>query len=230
MDRGFPAFFSQKRIGCGGRPFTAWKFSTRTSLAGESLTAIFDQTKDLRSEWESSRKLRQDPRITKVGKVLRRLSLDELPPFWNIIKGEMSLVGPRFIIEEEIPKYGGSYDLNTQVRSGLTGFWQVIERSGLRHRDRVWLDSHYVHDMVGKNHSVEIFVDTPLEVCEQRDVKGLYAKARSGEIKGFTGIDDPYEEPHHAEIRLDTVTYSPEENARSIADYLLETGLVVDQE
>jgi len=87
-----------------------------------------------------------------------------------------------------------------------------------------------VRNMVGKEHYVEIFVDTPLEVCEQRDVKGLYAKARSGEIKGFTGIDDPYEEPHHAEIRLDTVKYSPEENARSIVDYLLETGLVVDQE
>jgi sulfate adenylyltransferase len=87
-----------------------------------------------------------------------------------------------------------------------------------------------VRNMVGKDHYVEIFVDTPLEVCEQRDVKGLYAKARSGEIKGFTGIDDPYEEPQHAEIRLDTVKYSPEENARSIVDYLLETGLVVDQE
>ena len=86
-----------------------------------------------------------------------------------------------------------------------------------------------VRNMVGKDHYVEIFVDTPLEVCEQRDVKGLYAKARSGEIKGFTGIDDPYEEPHHAEIRLDTVKYSPEENARSIVDYLLETGLLVDQ-
>ncbi len=87
-----------------------------------------------------------------------------------------------------------------------------------------------VRNMVGKDQYVEIFVDTPLEVCEQRDVKGLYAKARSGEIKGFTGIDDPYEEPNHAEIRLDTVKYSPEENARSIVDYLSETGLVVDQE
>jgi len=87
-----------------------------------------------------------------------------------------------------------------------------------------------VRNMVGRDHYVEIFVDTPLEVCEQRDVKGLYAKARSGEIKGFTGIDDPYEEPHHAEIRLDTVKYSPEENAQSIVDYLLETGLVVSQD
>lgn len=87
-----------------------------------------------------------------------------------------------------------------------------------------------VRNMVGKDHYVEVFVDTPLEVCEQRDAKGLYAKARSGEIKGFTGIDDPYEEPHHAEIRLDTVKYSPEENARSIVAYLSETGLVVDEE
>ena len=87
-----------------------------------------------------------------------------------------------------------------------------------------------VRNMVGKDQYVEVFVDTPLDICEQRDVKGLYAKARSGEITGFTGIDDPYEEPRHAEIELDTVKYSPEENARSIVDYLLESGLVVDQE
>ena len=87
-----------------------------------------------------------------------------------------------------------------------------------------------VRNMVGKDHYTEIFVDTPLEVCEQRDVKGLYAKARSGEIKGFTGIDDPYEEPNHAEIRLDTVRYSPEENARTIVDYLMDRGFLVSAE
>ena len=86
-----------------------------------------------------------------------------------------------------------------------------------------------VRNMVGKNNYVEVFVDTPLEVCEQRDVKGLYAKARRGEIKGFTGIDDPYESPNHAEIVLDTTAYTPEENARVILDYLRERGLVLSQ-
>jgi sulfate adenylyltransferase len=83
-----------------------------------------------------------------------------------------------------------------------------------------------VRNMVGDGHYIEIFVDTPLEVCEQRDVKGLYAKARRGEIKGFTGIDDPYEAPDHAEIVLDTVTTTPEENARKILEYLIDQNLV----
>jgi sulfate adenylyltransferase len=83
-----------------------------------------------------------------------------------------------------------------------------------------------IRSMVGTDHYVEVFVDTPLEVCEQRDAKGLYAKARRGEIKGFTGIDDPYEAPLHPEIRLDTVMKSPEENARSILDVLQKKGFV----
>jgi sulfate adenylyltransferase len=83
-----------------------------------------------------------------------------------------------------------------------------------------------VRNMVGQDNFVEVFVDTPLEVCETRDVKGLYAKARRGEIKGFTGIDDPYEPPRHAEVTLNTVDYTPEENARLILDYLIEQGFV----
>ena len=83
-----------------------------------------------------------------------------------------------------------------------------------------------VRNMVGADHYAEVFVDTPLEVCEQRDVKGLYAKARRGEIKGFTGIDDPYEEPRNAEILLDTVNYTAEQNAHQIMDYLVEKGFV----
>jgi sulfate adenylyltransferase len=83
-----------------------------------------------------------------------------------------------------------------------------------------------VRNLVGPGHFIEVFVDTPLEVCEQRDVKGMYAKARRGETKGFTGIDDPYEPPLHAEIILDTISFTPEENARFILDYLLELGFV----
>jgi sulfate adenylyltransferase len=83
-----------------------------------------------------------------------------------------------------------------------------------------------VRNMVGKDHYVEVFVDTPLEVCEQRDTKGLYIKARRGEIKGFTGIDDPYEAPQHPEIRLDTVSHTAEENAHLILDYLVEQGFI----
>jgi len=83
-----------------------------------------------------------------------------------------------------------------------------------------------VRNSIGPNHFVEVFVDTPLEVCEERDTKGMYAKARRGEIKDFTGIDDPYEPPLHPEIILNTVTHTPEENARLILDYLIQLGFV----
>jgi sulfate adenylyltransferase len=83
-----------------------------------------------------------------------------------------------------------------------------------------------VRALVGEDRFIEVFVDTPLDVCEQRDVKGMYAKARRGEITGFTGIDDPYEPPINPEITLDTVTHTPEENARLVLDYLAEQGLV----
>jgi sulfate adenylyltransferase len=86
-----------------------------------------------------------------------------------------------------------------------------------------------VRNMMGSHHFVEVFVDTPIEVCEARDFKGLYAKARRGELTGFTGIDDPYEPPLSPEIRLDTVAYTPEENAQIIIDYLLQHGLVRDE-
>jgi sulfate adenylyltransferase len=82
-------------------------------------------------------------------------------------------------------------------------------------------------NMVGTDLFVEVFVDTPIDVCEQRDIKGLYAKARRGEIRGFTGVDDPYEPPEYPEITLDTIEYSPEENARYILDYLIENGFIV---
>jgi sulfate adenylyltransferase len=80
--------------------------------------------------------------------------------------------------------------------------------------------------MVGQDHFIEVFVDTPLEVCEQRDAKGMYAKARRGEITGFTGIDDPYERPIDPEITLDTVAQTPEDNARRLLDYLIRRGFV----
>src|SRR5262249_55263768 len=85
---------------------------------------------------------------------------------------------------------------------------------------------HDVRNLVGAEHFVEVFVDTPLEVCEARDTKGMYAKARRGEITGFTGIDDPYEPPEHPELRLETVMPTPEDNARRILQYLLQWGFV----
>jgi lipopolysaccharide/colanic/teichoic acid biosynthesis glycosyltransferase len=92
------------------------------------------------------RKLRRDPRVTRVGRFLRKTSLDELPQFWNVLRGEMSLVGPRPIVEEEIPSYGPNFLLYCRVTPGLTGLWQVSGRNAVSRRDRVQLDSYYVRN------------------------------------------------------------------------------------
>ena len=100
----------------------------------------------LREEWLRERKLRCDPRVTRVGRFLRKTSLDELPQFWNVLRGEMSLVGPRPIVEEEIPAYGQNFSLYCRVTPGLTGLWQVSGRNEVSRRDRVRLDSYYVRN------------------------------------------------------------------------------------
>jgi lipopolysaccharide/colanic/teichoic acid biosynthesis glycosyltransferase len=101
---------------------------------------------ELRQEWERTHKLRNDPRITTVGRFLRRTSLDELPQLWNVFKGEMSLVGPRPIVQDEVARYGANFDLYTKVRSGLTGLWQVSGRNDTSYEERVKLDTFYVRN------------------------------------------------------------------------------------
>jgi lipopolysaccharide/colanic/teichoic acid biosynthesis glycosyltransferase len=97
-------------------------------------------------EWEQHHKLRSDPRMTRVGKFLRQSSLDEIPQLWNVMRGEMSLVGPRPIVREEIPRYGKYFDLYTSVHSGLTGLWQVSGRSETSYAERVTFDTFYIRN------------------------------------------------------------------------------------
>jgi len=146
IESGRPVLFKHERIGRGGVPFAAWKFRSMIHASAQAIEEYLALHPEIRDEWDDNQKLQNDPRLTKTGRILRRLSLDELPQFWNIVKGEMSLVGPRPIIKEEIPKYGDSFDLYTQVRPGLTGLWQVSGRSDLPYKDRVWLDAHYVRN------------------------------------------------------------------------------------
>jgi Undecaprenyl-phosphate galactose phosphotransferase WbaP len=146
LESGRPVFFRHERIGQHGKSFMAWKYRTMVKDSEHALEETLQESAELRREWASNQKLKDDPRLTKVGKIVRRLSLDELPQLWNVLRGEMSLVGPRPIVEEEIQKYGDSFDLYTQVLPGLTGLWQVSGRSDLPYRDRVWLDSHYVRN------------------------------------------------------------------------------------
>jgi len=146
VESGRPILFRHKRLGRAGRPFVAWKFRTMVKDADAVLEKALESDPALRREWEASQKLKQDPRLTRVGRFLRRLSLDELPQLWNVLRGEMSLVGPRPIVEGEIERYGSSFGLYVQVLPGLTGLWQVSGRSDLSYKDRVWLDTHYVRN------------------------------------------------------------------------------------
>jgi Undecaprenyl-phosphate galactose phosphotransferase WbaP len=146
LDSPGPVFYSQKRIGLGGQTFRAWKFRTMVQGADRVLQEYLDAHPDLREAWETDHKLKRDPRITRIGGFLRRTSLDELPQLWNILRGEMSLVGPRPIVEEEIARYGDKYNLFTRVIPGLTGLWQVSGRNNISYEERVSLDAYYVRN------------------------------------------------------------------------------------
>jgi lipopolysaccharide/colanic/teichoic acid biosynthesis glycosyltransferase len=100
----------------------------------------------LRAEWEQNQKLRDDPRVTRVGRFLRKTSLDELPQLWNVLRGQMSLSGPRPIVDGEVSKYGEVYALYKRIKPGMTGAWQVSGRSGTSYAERVAIDSHYVRN------------------------------------------------------------------------------------
>lgn len=146
LDSPGPIFYGQMRIGQGGKPFKAWKFRTMVKGAHEYLQDYLNQNPELREVWERDQKLRHDPRVTRIGSFLRRTSLDELPQLWNILRGEMSLVGPRPIIDEEIPRYGEKFGLYTKVIPGLTGLWQVSGRNNVTYEERVNLDAYYVRN------------------------------------------------------------------------------------
>ena len=146
LERQGSVIFKHERVGRHGRRFTAWKFRTMVQDADAVLARALSQVGGLQAEWNREQKLRVDPRLTRVGKILRRLSLDELPQLWNVFRLEMSLVGPRPIVEAEIQKYGSAIELYYQVLPGLTGLWQVSGRSDLTYEDRVRHDAYYVRN------------------------------------------------------------------------------------
>jgi Undecaprenyl-phosphate galactose phosphotransferase WbaP len=146
VDSPGPVFYGQRRIGRGGRHFKAWKFRSMVPDADAILQRQLAADPRLREEWERNHKLRDDPRVTRVGRLLRATSLDELPQLWNVLSGEMSLVGPRPIVDDEAPKYGPVLDLYRMVRPGITGYWQVSGRSDTSYENRVAMDAHYVRN------------------------------------------------------------------------------------
>ena len=140
---GGPILFKHRRIGRRGQPFGCLKFRTMRVDAEERLNELLSRDPAARQEWERDQKLRNDPRITPLGHFLRKSSLDELPQLFNLIRGEMNLVGPRPIVESEIYRYGSRIRNYYQVKPGITGLWQVSGRNQLGYRRRVAIDTIY---------------------------------------------------------------------------------------
>jgi Undecaprenyl-phosphate galactose phosphotransferase WbaP len=141
-----PVIYGHERIGRGGRRFRAWKFRSMFENSSEVLEQYLEEHPELREEWDKDHKLKYDPRITRIGRFIRKTSLDELPQLWNVIRGEMSLVGPRPIVTAEIVKYGSYYGLYTIVKPGITGLWQVSGRNNTTYEERIQLDAYYVRN------------------------------------------------------------------------------------
>lgn len=153
-DRG-PIIYRHDRTGRDGRTFGCLKFRTMVPNADEVLRDLLHTDPELSGEWQRDQKLRNDPRITTIGRFLRRTSLDELPQLWNVLKGDMSLVGPRPVVREEWARYGNRLHHYLAGRPGVTGLWQVMGRTDCCYRRRVALDTYYVRK---RNLLLDVFI------------------------------------------------------------------------
>jgi len=144
-DRG-PIVFAHERVGRNGRRFRCLKFRSMVVNSQEALRKHLEASPQARAEWEANQKLTNDPRVTPIGRFLRATSLDELPQLINVIRGDMSLVGPRPIVEDEVVRYADEIAHYAAVRPGITGLWQVSGRSDVDYEQRVQLDSRYVRE------------------------------------------------------------------------------------
>ena len=142
-----PILFSQRRIGKNKKPFSCYKFRTMHPEADFMLRELLSSNINIQNEFARDQKLLNDPRITSVGRYLRFTSLDEIPQIFNILKGEMSFIGPRPIIKDEIKRYGGSFEKAFSVLPGMSGLWQVSGRNKLSYKRRVQLDVIYANNL-----------------------------------------------------------------------------------
>ena len=141
-----PIFYLQGRIGKNNIPFRCIKFRTMYPESKDIFENLIMKDDKLRMEFEATQKIKNDPRITTIGKLLRKTSLDELPQFINVLKGEMSIVGPRPIVKDEIIKYEENFKKVSSIKPGITGLWQVSGRNNLSYKRRVMLDLNYVEN------------------------------------------------------------------------------------
>lgn len=140
---GGPGFFGHTRIGRNGQAFKCWKVRTMVMGAEDKLQSYLADNPSAATEWARDHKLTNDPRITQIGAFLRRTSLDELPQIWNVLTGEMSFVGPRPIVQSELPKYGAAAATYLSQKPGITGLWQVSGRNDVTYTERVAMDVDY---------------------------------------------------------------------------------------
>ena len=142
-----PILYRQERVGKNFKSFNCLKFRTMHPEAEDILKNLLENNKEIREEYENTQKIKEDPRITPIGKFLRKTSLDELPQFINVLKMEMSVIGPRPIIREEIKRYNSSISKVLTIKPGITGLWQVSGRNNLSYKKRVFLDCMYIDKM-----------------------------------------------------------------------------------
>jgi len=140
---GGPVLYGHRRVGANGQSFRCWKFRSMVLNADRVLADVLRSDPEARAQWERDFKLRSDPRITPIGRFLRTTSLDELPQLFNVMRGEMSLIGPRPIVAEEIERYGDAFRHYCACRPGMTGLWQVSGRNGVDYVRRVKFDEQY---------------------------------------------------------------------------------------
>lgn len=141
-----PVFYGHKRVGKNGKEITVWKFRSMVTNSQEILEKILAEDPVRRAEWDKDRKFKDDPRVTRIGKILRNTSLDELPQLWNIFTGDMSFVGPRPVTRSELDKYGKLSDFILSVKPGLSGMWQISGRSDTAYEERINLDTYYIQN------------------------------------------------------------------------------------
>jgi exopolysaccharide production protein ExoY len=162
-----PIIFGHQRVGKNGQRFTCYKFRTMVPNAEEVLEDLFATDPSLHEEWVDGHKLKEDPRVTRFGAFLRKTSLDELPQLWNVIRGEMSLVGPRPIVDDEIFRYGRGFRHYVAVKPGLTGMWQVSGRTDTSYQRRVAMDRLYaMRSCMGLD--LKILIQTAFAVFARR--------------------------------------------------------------
>ena len=161
-----PLFYEQLRYGKGGKQFRIYKFRSMCMNADKRLNEYLDQNDEAKKEFEENQKLKNDPRITKIGKVLRKTSIDELPQLINVLRGDMSLIGPRPVVDGEIEKYGKNKDKFLSVKPGITGYWAANGRSDTSYDERIKMELYYV-DNISFKLDVKIFFKTILSVIKK---------------------------------------------------------------